>query len=109
MRKKRLEKRLAKLMNKRETLTARALASQDVNEVRAINDELNDINDEINDVQDELDEIATEEKKDDEQRSQLPPANAQTVNGGVVASFQTPAPANQKRSNENPLETMEYR
>ena len=109
MRKKRLEKRLAKLMSKRETLTARALASQDVNEVRAINDELTDVNDEIADVQDELDEIAAEEKKADEQRAQQPPVNAQPVNGGIVASFQTPAPANQKRSNENPLETMEYR
>ena len=73
MRKKRLEKRLAKLMSKRETLTARALASQDVNEVRAINDELTDVNDEIADVQDELDEIAAEEKKADEQRAQQPP------------------------------------
>ena len=109
MRKKRLEKRLAKLMSKRETLTARALASQDVNEVRAINDELTDVNDEIADVQDELDEIAAEEKKADEQRAQQPPVNAQPVNGGIVASFQTPAPATQKRSNENPLETMEYR
>ena len=38
MRKKRLEKRLAKLMSKREALTKRAMESQDANEVRSIND-----------------------------------------------------------------------
>ena len=104
MRKKRLEKRLAKLMNKRDALTKRAMESQDVNEVRSINEELTDINDEINDINEELEEI-----KEDESRSQQPPTNATTVNGGIVASFQTPAPATQKRTNENPLDTMEYR
>ena len=105
MRKKRLEKRLAKLMAKRDTLKARALESQDVNEVRSISEQLTDIDEEINDINDEIAEI-----EEDEKRSQQPPATATTVNGGIVASFQTPAPANQKRDiNDNPLETMEYR
>lgn len=104
MRKKRLEKRLAKLMSKREALTKRALESQDANEVRSINDELTDINDEINDVNDELAEIA-----EDEQRAQQPPATATQVNGGIMASFAAAPAPTQQRSNENPLETMEYR
>lgn len=109
MRKKRLEKRLAKLMAKRDALKQRALASEDVNEVRSIQDELTDINDEIEDVEDELAEIAEDEK--DEQRSQVPPVGATQVNGGIsVASFTAPATPTQERSkDENPLETMEYR
>ena len=104
MRKKRLEKRLAKLMAKRDNLTKRAMESQDVNEVRSINEQLADINEEIEDVNEELEEI-----KEEEQRNQQPPANAQTVNGGILASFQTPPAQTQQRSDENPLETMEYR
>lgn len=116
MRKKRLEKRLAKLMSKRDTLTARALASQDAAEVRSINEQLADINDEIADVNEELEEIKAEEARAQQQAAQpvegrqQPPANAQTVNGGIVASFATPAPATQQRNNDtNPYETMEYR
>lgn len=107
MRKKRLEKRLAKLMAKCDALKQRALASEDVNEVRSIQDELTDINDEIEDVKDELAEIAEDEK--DEQRSQVPPVGATQVNGGIMASFAAAPAPTQQRSNENPLETMEYR
>lgn len=104
MRKKRLEKRLAKLMSKRDALTKRAMESQDVNEVRSINEQLADINDEIEDVNEELKEI-----EEDDKRSQQPPANATSVNGNITASFITPPAQTQQRSDENPLETMEYR
>ena len=104
MRKKRLEKRLAKLMSKRDALTKRAMESQDVNEVRSINEQLADINDEIEDVNEELKEI-----EEDDKRSQQPPANATSVNGNITASFITPPAQTQQRTNENPLETMEYR
>ena len=104
MRKKRLEKRLEKLMTKRNSLTQRAMESQDVNEVKNINEQLADVNDEIEDVKDELAEIA-----EDEQRAQQPPATATQVNGGIMASFTAPAAPTQQRTNENPLETMEYR
>lgn len=115
MRKSRLEKRLAKLMSKRDSLTQRALASQDANEVRSINEQLADINDEIADVNDELEEIKTEEARAAQQAAQpvegrqQVPAGAQLVNGGVVASFSTPAPATQQRAKSNPYEGMEYR
>lgn len=112
MRKKRLEKRLAKLMAKRDNLTKRAMESQDVNEVRSINEQLTDINDEIEDVNEELKEIEDEEKKknDDNQRSQQPPAGAVQVNGGITAAtFTAPAAPTQQRENVNPLESIEYR
>ena len=109
MRKTRLEKRLAKLNKKRDDLTARALASQDANEVRSINEQLADVNDEINDVKDELAEIA-----EDEKRAAAPaavPANANLVNGNVAASFSVSADPTQAKRNKdvNPYETEEYR
>ena len=86
MRKSRLEKKLAKLMEKRNALTTRALASENADEVRSLNEQLTDVNDEINDVNEELAEIAA-----DEQRAAAPvaavPQNATVVNGDVRASF----------------------
>lgn len=109
MRKTRLEKKLAKLNKKRDDLTARALASQDANEVRSINEQLAEVNDEINDVNEELAEIAEEEK-----RAAAPaavPANAQLVNGEVRATFTQQADPTQgkKDVSVNPYETEEYR
>ena len=112
MRKARLEKRLAKLNAKKQTLTERALASQDAAEVRGINEQLEDINDEIADVTEELEEIQAEEQRAAQQPAQQreqPPAGAQHVNAGVVANFTTPAPATQQRENVDPYATMEYR
>ena len=108
MRKSRLEKKLAKLMNKRDDITARALASQDANEVRSLNEQLADVNDEINDVNEELAEIA-----EDEKRAAAPaavPANAQPVNGEIRAAFAVKAdPTKIQDTNVNPYETEEYR
>ena len=108
MRKSRLEKKLAKLMNKRDDITARALASQDANEVRSLNEQLADVNDEINDVNEELAEIAEEEK-----RAAAPaavPANAQPVNGEIRAAFAIKAdPTKTQNADVNPYETEEYR
>ena len=109
MRKKILERRLAKLMAKRDKLTAAALASQDANEVRSINEQLTDVNDEITDINDELADIAEEEK-----RAAAPavvPQNAQLVNGDVRASFSVnPNPTEGKKDTSvNPYETEEYR
>lgn len=109
MRKTRLEKKLAKLNAKRDALTTRALASEDANEVRSLNDQLSEVNDEINDVKEELAEIAEEEK-----RAAAPaavPANAQPVNGEIRAAFAVQAdPTKAKKSdNVNPYETEEYR
>ena len=111
MRKKFLEKRLARLNAKKASLTQRAMQSEDINEVRSINEALSDLNDEIADTQEELDAIIADEKAA-EQRSADPaqtgtqiPTGAQRVNGSVT-SFNAPA---QEARELNPTETMEYR
>ena len=111
MRKSALEKKLARLNERKERLSKRALASEDVNEVRSINEQIEDLNDDIAEVQDEIKAIEAEEKKDadeGEQRS-APPANATLVNGQAVANFNMGANASQQRENDKPLESLEYR
>lgn len=100
----RLAKKLAKLTAKRDTLSQRALASEDVNEVRSINTQLADLNDEIADVQDELDEARAEEAKADETRSAVP-AGATLVN--PMHTVSTTVVGADVRS--NPYESLEYR
>lgn len=107
-----LTKRLLRLQAKKKTLVERAQASEDVKEVRSINAELEDINAEIEETQAEIDAIEEKERAAQpvtDQQRQAPPASAQTVNGGITASFsQNPAPA-QTRDNSDPFATMEYR
>ena len=95
-----LEKRLARLNAKKATLTERAMKSEDVNEVRSINEELSDINAEIEETQAELDMI------DEESRAAVP-ADATLVNAGVVSTFK--APENRSEQSEDPTATIEYR
>jgi HK97 family phage major capsid protein len=108
MRKKILEKRLARLQSKKQSLTERAMSSQDVNEVRSINSELEDVNAEIAETQEELEAIEVEEREaqlEAEKRAANPvPAEAKLVNGNVVGSFKS-----EKRDAEDPTSTMEYR
>ena len=105
MRKAFLEKRLARLTAKRDSLTKKANDSTDAAEVRAIGEQLADLNDEISEIREELDEIAANEAR----AAQQPPAGAQPVNGGITASFaQNPAPAADQRD-ADPFATMEYR
>lgn len=100
-RKKILEKRLARLQKKKDTLTQRALASEDAAEVRSINEELAELNEEIEETQEEIDAIPDESE---EQRSNVP-ANAQLVNGIPLATFQQ----GQQQRSEDPFGSMEYR
>lgn len=109
MRKKILEKRLARLNEKRANLVARSQASTDVNEVRDIQALLEDVDAEIDETREEIEAIdaATAEAAAnvDEQRSAVP-ANAQFVNGNVVGSFPM---ATENRENDDPFASMEYR
>lgn len=91
-RKKVLEKRMARLMKRKKALTERALASQDANEVRAINEQIADINDDIEEVQDELDAIEEEEKGGD------PTVSNPTEGGG------NPEPAAPQTTPATPVE-----
>lgn len=102
MSKERLEKKLAKLTEKRDALKNKGLASTDAAEVRAINEQIADINDEIEDVRSDIAEIVA-----DEQRNAVPPANAQSVNAGIVGSYAAKPVAT--RSDEPITGSMEYR
>lgn len=116
-RKKILEKRLKRLMAKKQALATRAHASQDANEVRSINEELEDINEEISETQEEIDAITEEERGSDpisnpdeggEQRSAIP-ANATLVNGTVAGSYTQSTNLTQARAEVDQFSTMEYR
>lgn len=106
MRKKFLEKRLARLLAKKKTLTEKADASQDVAELRSINEQLTDINEEIEEVQDELDTFDDDDDGDGD-GAEPTPAAAQLRGGNPIQSYvQTPV---QTRESENPYDSMEYR
>lgn len=111
MRKDVLAKRHKRLLEKRDALKAKALASADVNEVRSINEQIEDLNDEITDTAEEIAAIESEERAAAEQGEtrSAPPANAQLVNGNVVASIGMGATNEQTRDNTDPFATMEYR
>ena len=114
-RKKILEKRLARLQAKKTTLNQRALASQDANEVRSINEQLSELNEDIQDVQDELNEIIAEEQRnsnpDDTQNDQrnIPPVGATQVNANIIGNTIGSFAQNDQRTNDDPYGTMEYR
>ena len=115
MRKKALEKRLARLQAKKQTLASRAQASQDVNEVRSLNEQIADVNAEIDETNEEL-AVIDEEERSAAQNPAQPvetrenvPTGAQMVNGGVSASFGMGASNAQTRESVEPTATMEYR
>lgn len=103
-----LEKRLARLQARRSSLAERALASQDANEVRMINEEIADVNSEIEETQEEINCINEEPTEPTEARSAVP-ATAQLVNGSIMGSFAANQVPNQTRENTDPFATMEYR
>lgn len=111
MRKDVLEKRKKRLIEKRDALKNKALASTDVNEVRAIQAQIEDLNADIEDVEDEISAIEDEERlaaQNGEQR-ELPPENAEKRNGqfNKVGSFSQNGDNAQR--NVEPTSTMEYR
>lgn len=112
MRKKILEKRLARLQKKKTALTQRALASQDANEVRSINEQLEDLNDDIAETEEEI-AACTEDPtpdanpaQDDTQR-QTVPQNAELRGMNPLAGFTRSQP--QTKGNEQPFSSFEYR
>lgn len=102
-----LEKRLKRLEAKKASLAARAKASDDVAEVRSINEELEDVNAEIAEAKEELEAIDAEAKDEQaaeaEERSAVP-ATATLVNGEVRGSYVAP-----KKDDVDPTSTHEYR
>lgn len=108
-RKKVLEKRMKRLMAKKAKLVERSQASTDVNEVRSINEQLEDLAEDIAEVQEELDALEDEgeDESTDEGRSAEPPANAQLRGGNPLASYSQNPPTEQRTGNA--LDSMEYR
>lgn len=99
------EKRMKRLETKRDSMKQRALASEDVNEVRSINEMLEEINAEIEECRSAIAECEAEE-----QRSTTPPADAKLVNGGVTAAtFATTTGKPAEERDADPYATMEYR
>lgn len=103
MRKKALEKRMQRLLDKKNKLVERCNASTDVDEVRSLTEALEDLKAEIEETREELDAIETEEKRNEMPAANEIPADATLVNGNVRGSFK----AEEKR--DNVLESMEYR
>lgn len=98
MRKKALEKRMQRLLDKKNKLVEKCNASTDVEEVRSLTEALEDLKAEIEETREELDAIEAEEK-----RAKEIPDDAKLVNGNVKGSFKA------EEQRENVLESMEYR
>ncbi len=110
-RKKILEKRMQRLLAKKQKLSERCSASEDVNEVRDLTEQLEDVNSEIAETQEEIDSLDAEERQlqaEAETRA-VAPVNAERVNGNIVGAFGQTTEASQKRENEDVYATMEYR
>lgn len=103
MRKKILEQRMQRLLDKKQKLSQRCDASTDVNEVRSLTEQLDDVKAEIEETQAELDAIA-EEEASQEARAKAP-ENAQLVGGEVLGAFS----AKKEERKEDFFESMEYR
>lgn len=109
MRKKFLQKRRQRLVEKKNGLQQRALASTDAAEVRGINDQIADLNAEIQEVDDELQAIEEEEQNrsaDPVQAGAQIPQGAQLRGGNTVGSFQPAQPAQPEVPT---LASVEYR
>ncbi len=105
MRKKFLEKRMARLLAKRDKLVARSEASENVSEVRAINETLAELSEEIAECREELDAIAEEEKRS---ADPVPPADAAQRGGTPIAAYAQAVHGAVQRT-EQPYSSMEYR
>lgn len=108
MRKKFLEKRLARLQTKIENLRSKALASSDVEEVRSIQEMIEELREQEAETKEELEAIEAEEAAaaaDPEPTDE--DARGTLVNGGFrVGSFRAPE---QRAADEHPTASMEYR
>lgn len=105
MRKSFLEKRQLRLTAKRDELKKKALASESVDEVRSLNEKMEELNEELEDISEELQMIAEEEKRAADVQAEV--RASAPVNGSIVASFN--APVTEVRDNSNPYGSMEYR
>ena len=104
MRKKNLEKKLARLQNKLNDIKTRAAASTDVNEVRSLSAQADEIREDIADIQAELAEIAEEES-----RSASMPVNAAQEIPADAKLVGRSTPATEEKREDDVTASMEYR
>lgn len=100
-----LKKLIESKKNRITQIRSAVQASNDVNEVRSLTAEAEGLQAEVAEAQAKLAEIEAEEARS---AQNAVPANAQLVNGGVVAAAYN-MPAADQRDKQNPLETAEYR
>ncbi len=91
-----LEKRVAKLEEKKSELVKKSDNCEDVAELRSMMNEIKEINE-------ELEELRADIKAINENEERTVPANATLVNGKTDASFST------EQRDENPTASLEYR
>ena len=89
-----LERKLARLTERRDALKAKAQASESIEEVRSINAQLEEIAADIADVNDEIAAL-------DEQERNAVPANAELRNANIAG--------NKNGENKDMYESVEYR
>ena len=104
MRKKNLEKRLARLQSKLNDIIARVSASADVNEVRSLSAQADEIREDIADIEAELAEIAEKES-----RSASMPVNASEQIPADAKLVGRSTPATEEKREDDVLASMEYR
>ena len=100
-----LKKLIESKKNEINQIRSSVKTSEDVNEVRSLTARAEALQAELAEAEAKLAELEAQEAQTEE-RSKVP-ANATLVNGQVTASFGTAVP--EKRDNEDPLSTMEYR
>lgn len=103
-----LEKRQKALMDKREKLIKRSQESEDVNEVRAINDELMDIANELHDIADELAKLSDNGDGDGSNGDGGRPADGGQRSFNPIATYGMGAVA-KRDANAGTTDSMEYR
>ena len=112
MRKKTLEKRLARLEAKKTKLAERCKVATEADEVRSLTEQLEDVNAEVEECREELNAIEEEERQakvEAETRAAAVPENAKLVNGTVAGSYTQGTELSQKRENVDVFGSMEYR
>ena len=97
---------LKKLIERRDALTAQALASESVEEVRSINARLEELNGDIAEL--EASEREAQPETVEETREEEAPENAEVRNADVLASVRTNVKT-EERKEMNKIETEEYR
>lgn len=100
-----LKKLIESKKNEINQIRSSVKTSEDVNEVRSLTARAEALQAELVEAEAKLAELEAQEAQNEE-RSKIP-ADAKLVNGQVAASFGTAV--SEKRDNEDPLSTMEYR